>query len=165
MMKIRHRQQFPLSIRQPTGLGQGLALGTVSVTAAVVQVALVPTLRAPFAMPTQGGCATGDGPCAEARVHESSVDAGESCGGSLGKRIGIVDAQHQCPPWEAPVLVRHGQRKKKTQLGPRARLTSDIQKLLTQLPRSGLVQRTVLGRAGRNEPTAESSSDPRPDQR
>ena len=60
VVKVGRRQQFLLTLLQPRGLGEHLAFGAMAIPATVVAISVVPALRAPLAMTSQGGRATVD---------------------------------------------------------------------------------------------------------
>ena len=57
-MEILALQEFSLTLFQPLGPGQRLALGAMAVRARVVRVAFVAALITPFQMTAEGRCAT-----------------------------------------------------------------------------------------------------------
>ena len=57
-VEVAHRQEFPLACRQPSGLGQGLALGAMAIAAGVVDRTLVVAGITLLQMATQIGSAT-----------------------------------------------------------------------------------------------------------
>ncbi len=90
-MKVRHRQQLGLPIREPFCPGQSLALGTVTVAARVVSDARCATIIALLDMaPEHRRPARRDG------AHNASLDAPEMTGARLSKRFAMAaeDIRH-----------------------------------------------------------------------
>jgi hypothetical protein len=90
-MKVRHRQQLGLPIREPFCPGQSLALGTVTVAARVVSDARCATIITLLDMaPEHRHPARRDG------AHDASLDAPETTGGRLSKRFAVAaeDIRH-----------------------------------------------------------------------
>src|SRR2546429_6517400 len=84
-MKVRHRQQLGLPIREPFCPGQSLALGTVTVAARVVSDARCATIIALLDMaPEHRRPACRDG------AHNASLDAPETTGARLSKRFAMA---------------------------------------------------------------------------
>src|SRR5262245_59992539 len=80
-MKVRHRQQLGLPIREPFCPGQSLALGTVTVAAGVVSDTCCATIITLLDMaPEHRRPARRDG------AHDPSLDAPETTGARLSKR-------------------------------------------------------------------------------
>ncbi len=74
-VEVTHWQEFSLACRQPSGLGQGLALGTMPIAAGVVDGALVVAGITLLQMATQVGSATDlDG------VHHFELRKGQGMG-------------------------------------------------------------------------------------
>ena len=90
-MKVRHRQQFGLPIREPLGLRQPLAFGTVTVAARVISDADCTAIVALLDMASEH--------CRPARrdgAHDPSFDAPEMTGAPLSKRFAMAaeDIRH-----------------------------------------------------------------------
>ena len=84
-MKVRHRQQFGLPIREPLGLRQPLAFGTVTVAARVISDADCTAIVALLDMASEH--------CRPARrdgAHDPSFDAPEMTGAPLSKRFAMA---------------------------------------------------------------------------
>src|ERR1039458_1229294 len=90
-MKIRSRENFRFPFFDPFGTRQGLALGAMSVAAAIVSVALVRTAVAVLEMTTQGR-----GPAHLDRGHDASLCRGErrTMLLAIGFTIAAEDVRH-----------------------------------------------------------------------
>ena len=90
-VEILHRQQFGLSVHEPFGARQPLALGTMTVAAGVVgdacRAAIIALLDVPAERRSPARC---DG------AHDAPLDAAEMPGTSLPKRFAVVaeDVRH-----------------------------------------------------------------------
>ena len=90
-MKVRHRQQFGLPIREPLGPRQPLAFGTVTVAARVVSDADCTAIVALLDM-----AAEHRRPARRDGAHDPSLDAPEMTGARLSKRFAMAaeDIRH-----------------------------------------------------------------------
>lgn len=113
-MEILARQEFGLSLFQPLGPGQGLALGTMPIGAGIIGVAFVTALVTLFEMTAQClGSAQFDG------TQDTLLPNGQRFGMRVAKRVAmcphnIGDFQRR-PHGEAGVLrswINHGVREK-----------------------------------------------------
>src|SRR2546422_2731268 len=84
-MKVRHRQQFGLPIREPLGPRQPLAFGTVTVAARVVSDAGCTAIVALLDM-----AAEHRRPARRDGAHDPSLDAPEMTGACLSKRFAMA---------------------------------------------------------------------------
>ena len=90
-VKVRHRQQLGLPIREPFCPGQSLALGTVTVAARVVSDARCATIIALLDMALEHRR-----PARRDGAHDASLDAPETTGARLSKRFAMAaeDIRH-----------------------------------------------------------------------